>query len=79
MHKDQFISQPEPESSSLTKPASIVDDFMYGSNVANSHVTVRLGFIRKVYGILAAQLTLTTIISAVMMSWEGLTDFIKAK
>jgi len=26
-----------------TKEPSIVDDFMYGSNVATAHVTIRLG------------------------------------
>jgi hypothetical protein len=58
---------------------SIVDDFMYGSNVANSHVTVRLGFIRKVYGILAAQLSFTTLVGIVMMNSPSLSGFIKEK
>jgi hypothetical protein len=58
---------------------SIVDDFMYGSNVAQSHVTIRLGFIRKVYGILAAQLAFTTMIGALMMNISGLTEYIREK
>lgn len=49
-----------------SKP-SIVNDFMYGSNVAQSHVYIRMGFLRKVYGILTAQLFLTTIISSAAM------------
>ncbi|XP_045166925.1 protein lifeguard 4-like [Mercenaria mercenaria] len=46
-----------------TGQPSIVDDFMYGSNVATAHVSIRLGFLRKVYGIVTAQLLLTTLIS----------------
>uniref|UniRef100_A0A1W7RAA7 Protein lifeguard 4 n=1 Tax=Hadrurus spadix TaxID=141984 RepID=A0A1W7RAA7_9SCOR len=46
---------------------SIVNDFMYGSNVAKSHIHIRMGFIRKVYGILTAQLFLTTIVAATSM------------
>ena len=59
------------------KNPSIVDDFMYGSNVAASHITIRLGFIRKVYGILAAQLAFTTLVGMVMMYSTGLRDFVK--
>lgn len=58
---------------------SIVDDFMYGSNVAQSHITIRLGFIRKVYGILCAQLVLTTLVSAFMMSHGGIKEFLLQK
>lgn len=46
---------------------SIVDDFMYGSNVATSHVSIRLGFLRKVYGILSAQLAFTTLVGGIIM------------
>lgn len=43
------------------------DDFAYGTSVATSSPAVRLGFIRRVYGILAAQLLLTSIICALFM------------
>lgn len=43
------------------------NDFSYGTSVATSSPSVRLGFIRKVYGILAAQLALTCFISALFM------------
>lgn len=56
--------------------SSIVDDFMYGSNVATSHVTIRLGFLRKVYGILSAQLAFTTIVGGLIM-YSGVSEFIK--
>lgn len=48
-------------------PSSIVDDFMYGSNVAQSHVYIRMGFLRKVYGILTAQILVTTTVAAITM------------
>ena len=57
----------------------IINDFMYGSNVANSHVTIRLGFIRKVYGILSVQLGLTTLVGVMMMSTPIFTEYIKSK
>lgn len=43
------------------------NDFSYGTSVATSAPLVRLAFIRKVYGILAAQLALTVIICAAFM------------
>lgn len=57
---------------------SIVEDFMYGSNVASSHVTIRLGFLRKVYGILSVQLAFTTLVGALTML-SGVSETIKAK
>lgn len=44
--------------------SSILDDFCYNNNVSKAHVTVRLGFLRKVYGILTVQLLATTFIAA---------------
>ena len=58
---------------------SIVDDFMYGSNVAQSHVTVRLGFLRKVYGILTCQLAFTTVVAAFIMMSVSTQEFLKNK
>ncbi|KAK7102467.1 hypothetical protein V1264_020682 [Littorina saxatilis] len=45
----------------------IVDDFMYGTNVATAHVYIRLGFLRKVYGILSAQILATTLVASVFL------------
>lgn len=42
-------------------------DFEYGTTVATSSPAVRLGFIRRVYGLLASQLLLTSIICALFM------------
>lgn len=55
----------------------IVDDFMYGSNVASSHISVRMGFLRKVYGILSVQLAFTTLLSIIFMSSETVQNFVK--
>lgn len=44
--------------------SSILDDFCYNNNVSKANVYVRLGFLRKVYGILSAQLLATTVIAA---------------
>lgn len=53
----------------LQKPPSpdFENDFSYGTSVATSSPTVRLAFIRKVYGILAAQLSLTVVLCALFM------------
>ncbi|XP_013780187.1 protein lifeguard 4-like isoform X2 [Limulus polyphemus] len=47
--------------------SSIVDDFMYGSNVAQAHIYIRMGFLRKVYGILSMQLLLTVVIASITL------------
>jgi FtsH-binding integral membrane protein len=53
------------------------NDLMYGSKVAHSHIKVRLGFLRKVYIILAAQLTFTTLICFIIMISPSLSGFVK--
>lgn len=77
MFNDRVIPQ-EGETKTGDK-SSIVDDFMYGSNVAQSHVTVRLGFIRKVYGILSVQLGFTTLVGACIMASSTIQEFLKTK
>lgn len=47
--------------------SSYADDFSHGTCVATSAPEVRLGFLRKVYGILAVQIALTTLIVAIFM------------
>jgi FtsH-binding integral membrane protein len=46
----------------------IPDDFKYGVSVSQSDISIRMGFIRKVYGILFTQLLATTIVSGVFKS-----------
>ena len=43
---------------------SVKNDFAYHNNVAGMDKHIRMGFLRKVYGLLAAQLTITTMIAA---------------
>lgn len=45
----------------------VPEDMYYGTSVATSSPSVRTGFIRKVYGLLAAQLALTTFTCALFM------------
>ncbi|CAH8433176.1 unnamed protein product [Schistosoma turkestanicum] len=45
----------------------IEKDFAFNNNVANAHVTVRLRFLRKVYGILFTQLLLTSLCAGTML------------
>lgn len=75
MFNDKLINQ---DGETGSKP-TIVDDFLYGNNVASSHVSIRLGFIRKVYGILAVQLAFTTLIGTLVMASAGLQGFLKEK
>lgn len=53
------------EDSSFHGKSSIADDFSYNNNVANANTYIRMGFLRKVYGILSVQLILTTITACV--------------
>jgi len=56
---------------------TIVDDFMYGNNVAGASVYIRMGFMRKVYGILSAQLAFTMAICVLFMSSQTVSGFVK--
>jgi len=43
----------------------ITDDFSYRNNVAGAHIYIRMGFLRKVYGLLTTQLLLTALVAGV--------------
>ncbi len=45
----------------------IKNDFAYNNNVAGAGKKIRLGFMRKVYGLLSIQLALTTLIASVCL------------
>ena len=77
MFNDQLI--PPSDKPTTSSSPSIVDDFMYGSNVAQSHVSIRLGFLRKVYGILSVQLLFTTLVGAIIMYSDSVSGFLKTK
>lgn len=57
--------------------SSIEDDFNYGTNVKQATTGVRLGFLRKVYCILTAQLALTTVVCALFLSVDSVKTFVQ--
>jgi FtsH-binding integral membrane protein len=48
-----------------------MDDFLHGSSVAAAHVAIRMGFIRKVLGILSVQLLCTSVFGAICVFTPG--------
>jgi len=54
------------------------NDFNYNNNVAGASKHIRLGFMRKVYGLLAVQLTITTLIGAVCLFTPGVKELVQA-
>ncbi|CAK1600255.1 unnamed protein product [Parnassius mnemosyne] len=55
---------------------SIKDDFAYRNNVLNADKEIRLGFVRKVYGLLTIQLLATVAIAAVFLLVKPVQEFI---
>mmetsp|Transcript_15616 Transcript_15616/g.51561 ORF Transcript_15616/g.51561 Transcript_15616/m.51561 type:complete len:245 (+) Transcript_15616:55-789(+) len=51
------------------------DDFAYGASVASCDAAVQRGFLRKVFGLVAAQLALTAALSAAFMFYAPLRSF----
>merc|ERR1712241_681799 len=54
-------------------------DFAYHNNVAGASKHVRLGFMRKVYGLLSVQLSITTLIGGVFLFTPGVKEFVQAR
>ncbi|XP_075909792.1 protein lifeguard 4 [Petromyzon marinus] len=59
------------------KPSALENDFCYGTNVASAHVSIRMGFLRKVYAILSAQILLTVAVAALMDWSDVVEDFVQ--
>lgn len=57
----------------------IEDDFAYRNNVLNATQGVRMGFIRKVYGLLTVQLLFTAVIAGSMMLTPQIRNFVQSK
>lgn len=57
----------------------IENDFAYRNNVAQATKNIRLGFIRKVYGLLTMQLMITVAIGALFMFTPPIKSFIHSK
>lgn len=55
----------------------LADDFSFNNNVAGSHIYIRMGFLRKVYGLLSTQLLLTTLVSGVCAYVPAVNDVIR--
>lgn len=55
------------------------DDFAYRNNVMNAEKSIRLAFVRKVYGLLTVQLLTTVAIAAVLTLVEPVQGFIHKK
>ncbi|XP_001640222.3 protein lifeguard 4 [Nematostella vectensis] len=75
---DSVLIEP-PVYGDRKKMSSIEEDFTYGVTVAQTNINVRLGFLRKVYGILSAQLGLTILISALFMNTPAIKDFVQSR
>ncbi|XP_069674339.1 protein lifeguard 4-like [Periplaneta americana] len=54
----------------------IADDFAYNNNVMQASVNIRMGFLRKVYGLLSLQFLLTVVVSGVCMYVPVVRNFI---
>lgn len=67
-----------PQDVGQAEKGGIVNDFMYGSNVASSHIYIRMGFLRKVYGLLSMQLLVTTVVAATFAYTPVLRDTVHA-
>lgn len=61
-----------PQDGGQAEKGGIVNDFMYGSNVAASHIYIRMGFLRKVYGLLFVQILVTTVVAAALSQTQVL-------
>jgi len=61
--RDPLLSDQEQEDARY----SVEDDFCYRNPVAKAPVHIRLGFLRKVYGILSVQILVTALLTAFSM------------
>jgi len=59
------------------REATLADDFATSTNVAGSHKLIRLGFLRKVYGILSLQLVFTVVFTAATILNDPLNLYLK--
>ncbi|GLG94160.1 hypothetical protein R5R35_006746 [Gryllus longicercus] len=55
---------------------SITNDFAYNNNVSNASLKIRMGFLRKVYGLLTMQMFMTVSVGLVCMFQPTVREFI---
>ncbi|XP_034179919.1 protein lifeguard 4-like [Osmia lignaria lignaria] len=60
-----------------TDANDIEHDFTYNNNVHNATINIRLGFLRKVYGLLSVQLLITVLVGTVFMAFDPLKLFVQ--
>lgn len=58
---------------------NIEDDFAYRNNVLQASKSIRLAFIRKVYGLLTTQVLLTVVIASICMFTPPIRSFVHTK
>merc|ERR1711953_735718 len=63
----------------LDPKSRLENDFAYHNNVAGASKHVRLGFMRKVYGLLSVQLSITTLIGGVFLFTPGVKEFVQER
>lgn len=54
----------------------ILEDFAFNNNVKNASIRIRMGFLRKVYGLLSMQLLITVAVGALCMLNDNVRSFI---
>lgn len=59
--------------------SDIENDFAYRNNVSQAPKNIRLGFIRKVYGLLSMQILITLSVVAFFMFTPHVNEFVKVK
>jgi len=68
----------EGQSDMEEEGGGLKNDFAYNNNVAGASKAIRLGFMRKVYGLLGIQLSLTTIIAGALCFTPGVKEMVQA-
>lgn len=72
-------NRPDVEKGGEDYISDIEHDFSYRNNVLQAPKYIRLGFIRKVYGLLSLQILLTLTIVAFFMFTPHVNEFVKTK
>lgn len=57
----------------------IENDFAYRNNVSQAPKAIRMGFIRKVYGLLSMQLLLTVVVASICLFTPPIKSFVHTK
>ncbi|XP_066586688.1 protein lifeguard 4-like [Prorops nasuta] len=72
-----ILAEEDIEGGGKERNEGIENDFMYNNNVHNANINIRMGFLRKVYGLLSIQLMLTVTIAAVFMTSNSIKLYVQ--